>query len=183
MRVGNRLSIPGTAVEHTLQFFDANGLTRTPFKFASNLNGTLTKEIGGKAYLGTAPDLTIVALCGGTTGPNANTVPDKESTDMDDVGDACYTYTATNRVEIPAHDDFTIGATPAIAFILPSKTNGLTSGSATITIKYHVHAYSARQDISAIDTADPPASRIHSDTESLRIDIHKCVVTSDCPIE
>ena len=181
VRVGNRLSIPGTntVVEHTLEFVNAAGDADAPFKFASNLNETLTTEIGGKAYLGTpSPDLTTVALCGG------NTVPDKESTGMEDVGDACYTYTATNRVEIPAHDDFTHGAAPEIDFILPSKTNGLTSGSATITIKYHVHAYSARQTHPVDANLDPqPSSRIHSATESLRIDIHKCVVTSDCPIE
>ena len=66
---------------------------------------------------------------------------------------ACYTYTATNRVAVPIHTDFDPHVTsdePQIGFILPSKTNGLSSGSATITIKYYVHAYSARQD------HDPP---------------------------
>ena len=188
VRVGNRLSIPGTAVEHTLQFFDANGLTRTAFQFASNLNGTLTKQVSGKAYLATAdvPDLIVVPLCG--TEPNANTVPDKESPGMVNVGDACYTYTATNRVEVPMHTDFDPHETsdqPQIGFILPSKTNGLNSGSATITIKYHVHAYSARQDHSDAPNTIPDnaVTRIHTATEPLRINIHKCVVTSDCPME
>ena len=41
VRVGNRLSIPGTVVKHTLQFHDAAGIDRAAFQFASNLNGTL----------------------------------------------------------------------------------------------------------------------------------------------
>ena len=88
VRVGNRLSIPGTVVKHTLQFFDANGDNRTAFQFAFNLNGTLIKPVSGKAYLATAPDLAAVLLCGTGTGPNVNTVPDKEShEDMDEVGE------------------------------------------------------------------------------------------------
>ena len=189
VRVGNRLSIPGTVVKHTLQFFDANGLTRTAFQFAFNLNGTLTKQVSGKAYLATteAPDLTVVSLCG-TGSNNVNTVPDKESEDMDGVGDACYTYTATNRVAVPIHTDFdpheNNSDQPQIGFILPSKTNGLNSGSATITIKYYVHAYSARQTHPVdVNLERQPASRIHPASKSLRINIHKCVVTTDCPIE
>ena len=187
MRVGNRLSIPGTntVVKHTLQFHNAAGIDRAAFQFASNLNGTLTKPVSGKAYLAAAPNLdaTAVPLCGGL-GPNTNTVPDKESLSF---GTGCYTYTTTNRVEVPAHADFDVelGDEPQIHFILPSKTNGLNSGSATITIKYHVHAYSARQDHSdPLNTIpDNAATRIHTASESLRINIHKCVVTSDCPIE
>ena len=180
VRVGNRLSIPGTNTVHTLQFRDAAGLARTAFRFASNLNGTLTKPDGnGKMYLGTAPALNSVVLCDGT-GDNTNTVPKSLA-----VGSGCYTYTTTSKLDVPEHSDFNVTNDngPQIEFILPSKTNGLNSGSATITIKYHVGAYTARQDISAIDTNDPPASKIHSASEPLRINIHKCVVTSDCPIE
>ena len=183
VRVGNRLSIPGTVVKHTLQFHDAAGIDRAAFQFASNLNGTLTKQVSGKAYLATAPnhDAAAVALCGGP-GPNTNTVPDKESLFL---GTGCYTYTTTNRVEIPAHTDFVTGTEPQIGFILPSKTNGLNSGSATITIKYYVRAYSARHVHGDDDNPIPAdaATRIHTASEPLRINIHKCIVTTDCPIE
>ena len=183
VRVGNRLSIPGTAVKHTLQSHDAAGLARTAFQFASNLNGILTKLDGnGKAYLETAPAFDNAGLCGGTTGANANTVPELLSLE---IGAGCYTYTTTNRVEIPAHTDFATGAEPQIDFILPSKTNGLNSGSATITIKYYVRAYSARHvhDDSNNPIPADAATRIHTASEPLRINIHKCIVTTDCPIE
>ena len=179
VRVGNRLSIPGNAVKHILQFHDATGTARAAFQFASKLNGTLTKLDGnGKAYLGTAPVLAIDGgLCG--TGNNTNTVPELLS-----LGDACYTYTTTNRVEVPEHADFLATAESQIGFILPSKTNGLNSGSATITIKYYVRAYSARQTHPVGANLDSTAaSRIHPASKSLRINIHKCVVTTDCPIE
>ena len=185
VRVGNRLSIPGTnnVVEHTLQFFDANGLERRTFQFASNLNGTLIKEVSGKAYLAdTAPAVATFAdvpLCG--TESNINTVQDKESLAL---GTGCYTYTTTDKVSIVATNKFTAGSTPAIEFTLPSKTNGLNSGSATITIKYYVHAYSARHVQGDSDNIpENAATRIHTATESLRINIHKCVTTEDCPID
>ena len=100
------------------------------------------------------------------------------------IGAACFTYTTTDKVVVDT-DDFTAGDTPSIEFQLPSIRNGLNSGSATITISYHVWAYSARHVHGDSDNPIPAdaATRIHPASESLRINIHKCIVTTDCPIE
>ena len=173
VRVGNRLD-----VKHGLEFYDATGDTRAVFKFASILNGTLADpDSNGKHYLGDA-SISGTALCG--TGDTLNTVPKTLTR-----GSACYTYTTSNKVEV-ATDDFdattTTADAPNIEFVLPSDTNGLNGGSATITIRYHVGAYSARQDPNNIPDP-PPSERVHTASEVLTINIHKCVVTSDCPIK
>ena len=175
VRVGNRLD-----VKHGLEFYDATGDTRAVFKFASLLNGTLTKpDSNEKDYLGAAT-ITGTALCGTGT-DNINVVP-KSLT----LGSACYTYTTSNKVVV-ATGDFDAATTtaddPNIEFVLPSDSNGLNGGSATITIRYHVGAYSVRQDPNNIPTDPAPTVKVHSVPESLTINIHKCVVTSDCPIE
>ena len=98
------------------------------------------------------------------------------------IGDACYTYTTSDNVEVE-QGDFTADESPSIGFQLPSSRNGLNGGSATITIRYHVWAYSVRHDHDGTDPPDEDDRKIiHTVSESLRLNIHKCVVTTDCPI-
>lgn len=162
-------------MKHTLSFRDAVGTTPAPFKFASNLDGTLIDtDTSGKSYLPTTP--TGSNLCG--SGDTLNAVPKSLTT----IGAACYTYTTTDKVNV-AEADFTAGSTPSIVFQLPSSRNGLNSGSATITIRYHVWAYSGKHDhVNTAPDADTDPKKIHTVSETLRLNIHKCVVTSDCPI-
>ena len=168
VRIGNRLDI-----KHRLSFKNAAGDFDAPFEFAEDFNDDLIEKISGKSYLAVPPDGTI-DLC------DKNEVP-KMFDSIDSIGSACYTHTSTDKVIVgDADGDFVADGAPSIKFQLPSERNGLNSGSATITIKYHVWAYSQRQDHNAIIPS--AAKKIHTDSESLRLNIHKCVVTTDCPI-
>ena len=172
VRIGNRLER-----KHKLVFYDASGTTAASFRFASNFYDTLTT--------------------GDTSNLEANITPGSEPTLCDGndekqklgasstLGDACYTYTRSDKVEVE-HDEFTAGPTPSIEFLLPSSRNRLNGGRATISIKYHVWAYTGKHVHGDLENpiAETALKKIHtSPTETLTLNIHKCVVTKDCPIK
>ena len=168
VRVGNRLD-----TAHGLTF--ATGF----FNFAANLNTVLTKkDRENKEHLADSDsDSDVPSLIVTNSGIcEENKVPEVSET----LGEACYTYTTSDKVEVNTFD----AATPAITFELPSSRNGLNSGRATITIKYHVWAYQSKHVHGDLENPIPANApkKIHTATETLTLNIHKCVVATDCPI-
>ena len=94
---------------------------------------------------------------------------------------SCYSISDGNNndLDIP---EFT-GA--MVKVLLSSEHRGLneTSG-ATITITYHVWALrSAKSGATDVDANDMGPKTIDSSSKQLALDIHRCEVTTDCPLE
>ena len=169
LKIGNRLD-----VDHTINFSQApdpdsdNPLnpSNNGFWFAQKKVVEFATQVSDKSFLPTANVNASGTLCG----------DNKKPTQPMAIGSGCYTYSGSNRVTITG----IVGtdSTPSITFQLPSKHNGLTGASVTITIKYYVSAANTR-------VADPSTATVltmkDAGSESLTLDIHKCVVTTDCP--
>ena len=161
VRLGNRLD-----KDHTLTF-------SAPLKIATDLNTKLTvADSSGRVFL----DAVTGADSNATTGVCAsNRIPPSL-----DLGTYCYTYTAGRRIAVtPPTLALTV---PTITFQLPSKENKLTGGSDSITLQYFVGAYSQAKTLTDRDTTNDPQTVHRSATARVTLRIHKCVVTTDCPI-
>ena len=162
VRIGNRLD-----VDHTLTFTGG-------FTFATNWENSL--ERGDSDYLAGTAITSGTALCSDKT-------PTLTTTELSDIGSACYTLTpGNNKVKVDTLS-FSDG-NGQITFQLPFDHNRLNSGSTAITIYYHVRAYEKKYANAAAVEADTN-SRVVIKTTSKRLtmNIHKCVVTTDCPIK
>ena len=169
VRIGNRLDTP-----HMLTF--EGGF----FGFAKNQNTVLTtQDSTGKEFLSDSDAPALIAANMGIC--EDNEVPNVSVSDT--LGEACYTYTtSSDKVKVTEFN----AEIQVITFELPSKPNSLNSGRATITIKYHVWAYSSKHvhdaDADPVTPSTNEKKKIHTATETLTLNIHKCVVTTDCPI-
>ena len=162
VRLGNRLD-----VDHTLTFEEG-------FKFADNWDRSLTE---GESNHLADKTITLNPATGECMGNNTPT-----TTTLSAVGEACYTHTPgnNNKVEVGTLSIESSG-NGEVAFQLPSEHNGLNSGTGTITIYYHVRAYESKY----MDDAAPGDAKevIKTTRKRLTLNIHKCVVATDCPID
>ena len=166
LTIGNRIG-----VEHTIDF-DTNGLTNG-FDFVSGSD--VDEDLEGR--IPASPSHTLAnQVCDPRTGPSADWL------NTAGIGDGCFSARAqTNDVEITG-----IGVPQqAVDFQLDPDHRGLneTSG-ATITIAYHVVALkrSTLPDGETFANQDPEDMKIESKwKKTLRLDIHRCVETTDCP--
>ena len=162
VRLGNRLD-----KDHTLTF-------SAPLKIATDLNTKLTvADSSGRVYLSSAVS---TADSNATTGVCAsNKIPSSL-----ELGTYCYTYTAGRRITVTPP---TLALTaPTITFQLPSKENGLTGGSDSITLQYFVGAYSQAKPSGEHVADSDPETVYRSATARVTLRIHKCTDTADCPI-
>ena len=172
VRLGNRLD-----TAHTLTF-------SAPLKIATDLNTKLTvADSSGRLYLATGPTENSNATGGVCASNNADGPLPKQIPSSLALGTYCYTYTAGRRIAVtPPTTGQPLNLEPTITFQLPSKENQLTSGSDSITLQYFVGAYSQAKTTADRDATNDPQTVHRSATARVTLRIHKCVVTTDCPI-
>ena len=162
VRLGNRLD-----KDHTLTF-------SAPLKIATDLNTKLTvADSSERVFLPSAVSGPDSNATGGVCA--SNKVPSSL-----DLSTYCYTYTAGRRIAVTP-PTLTL-AEPTITFQLPSKENQLTGGSDSITLQYFVGAYSQAKTEADRVPDDDPQTVHRSATARVTLRIHKCIVTTDCPI-
>ena len=179
LKVGNRLD-----VIHTITFDEGTGFT---FAGLEAVDERLDRKVpSNHTHTAGTP-------CNPLKGP-LSTWKDQDGVSL---GTGCYSVrSSTNDVQIisPLEDTSALGALstdPTLTFQMPSKYRTLSETSgASITITYHVVGLSTK--LPTHDDQDPPQSQdveattagprtVFTFSKKLDLDIHKCVVTTDCP--
>ena len=163
LKIGNRIG-----VGHTISI--AAATDSTGFRFAE-IRG---KKLSDDRRIPDPPNHTF-RRC------NANE-PESWRTTQPGLGTmSCYSISDGNNNDL----DILMFTGTSVEVLLSSEHRGLneTSG-ATITITYHVWALSgAKSGTSAVLADDMGSKTIDSSSKQLALDIHRCEVTTDCPLE
>ena len=167
VRIGNRLD-----VKHSLTFdrkFDFAKAYWETYITGLDSSGTKSRHTPNTAFSDTSP-----SLCAGNKKPES----------LSPAGAACYTYITPKKVDILVEgEDASDFSTPVINFNLPAEYNGLNGGKVSIRLRYHVWAFPSPQNHSPLPSPEPQRKMLSSPEKSLTLNIHKCVVTTDCPID